>query len=461
MSLNKAELEYEVGIRGDTPAGTVKELQKQITKLAPLFPSEDVLISCYEPDSDLLGLNTVLGKIATVLDSDVLPDKNTLLRTQNLLHHVYHRLNRIEPTDTQTTSMKDSYILKFKRFYQQYNSIKDNVVDPLDTQSGESESTTPLNIKVTCERGISSEITKFKFNGKTCVRTFIQHITEFCNARNIDDSKLLSFCTEIFTGDALHWYRSVKDSVKGWNDLVALLNKDFGQVDYDYRLISEIRARTQGETENITIYLSIMAGMFSRLSKPMPEEEKLEIILHNIRPIYTSTLAAIPEVKSIDSLKTICRNYENYQARLAHFHEPTKPTADTLAPEFAYAGSSNQNKYSQKQSYNQNKFNQNQNNNQNQNKSNVFYKNTNHNSSYRQNYTNRGTKYENLDAIYSNTANDKKPFCPRCRVDTHHLRQCTANRDIVFCFVCGQKGVKTPQCPKCSKTSRSPSGSKN
>jgi hypothetical protein len=460
LSLNKAELEYEVAVRGETPASTVQDLRKQISKLSTLFPSEDVLYSCFNAENDLLGIKTVIAKISSVLDSDELPDKSTLMRTQNLMHHVYHRLNRIETDDTKNKSIRDSFIIKFKEYYKKYNSIKDNVVDLLDVPTTELDTSSPLNIKVSCDRGISNEITKMKFDGKTCVRTFIQRVSEFCKARSIDDSKLLAYGTEIFNGGALHWYRSIKDDIKNWSDLVILLRRDFDQADYDYRLISEIRSRTQGETENITIYLSIMAGMFSRLSKPLSEEERLEIILHNIRPTYTSTLAAVAEVKDIESLKSICRNYENFQARLAHFHEPAKPTANTVAPEFAYAGSSNQNKYFQKQNYNQNI---NKTNNtyyrENNNKQNFKFSNNNN----KQNYYNKNSNYENLDSINDNscTQGQRKRFCPRCRVDTHNLRQCTANKDSIFCFVCGRKDVKTPQCPDCSKNRQSSSNSKN
>lgn len=36
LSLQKAELEYEVGIRGTTPWSTVQELRKQIAKVGPI-----------------------------------------------------------------------------------------------------------------------------------------------------------------------------------------------------------------------------------------------------------------------------------------------------------------------------------------------------------------------------------------------------------------------------------------
>lgn len=60
--------------------------------------------------------------------------------------------------------------------------------------------------------------------------------------------KLLSYATEIFTDHALHWYRRVRNEVQTWEDLTKLLIADFGQFDYDYRLMSETRNRTQGDT---------------------------------------------------------------------------------------------------------------------------------------------------------------------------------------------------------------------
>lgn len=95
------------------------------------------------------------------------------------------------------------------------------------------------------------------------------------------------------------------------DNLVTILKKDFDQADFDYRLLSAIRGRTQGEQENITVYLSIMAGLFSRLSKILSNDDKLEILLHNIRPCHASTLASVTEISDIDTLRCLCRNYEN------------------------------------------------------------------------------------------------------------------------------------------------------
>ncbi|XP_063636022.1 uncharacterized protein LOC134806625 [Cydia splendana] len=476
LSLQKPELEYEVSIRGETPGSTVQDLRKQISKLGPLFPSEDILESNFSVAADLKGVSDALAKVQSHLDSR--PDRNVFLRTQNLLNHLHHRLNRIVYDET-TKPMFDVCDQEYRALTARFNSFKDTAAATvLPAPNAEPVvSTAPINVNVTCDRGSHNELCKIKFDGKSCVRAFVVRITEFCEARSISDSKLLSYdsyATEIFTGDALHWYRNIKGQVSSWVELATLLKQDFGQKDYDYRLGNEIRSRTQGESENITVYLSIMAGLFSRLSKPLPEDEKLEILLHNIRPCYASTLASAAAITDIDTLRNHCRNYESIQARLADFRKPPRRTADTLAPEFAYTGNSynknnnnNNNKnftYRNNNNKQYNQFNSNQNNNRsftnNTNKQyNQFH--SNHNNKSYTNNNNFNKFNNNMKQVHAvtSTPSAKTLYCPRCRNNSHNLRQCPANKDEIYCFKCGHKGVKSPDCPTCKKGK--PSTSKN
>lgn len=422
LSLQKPELEYEVAVRGETPGSTVAELRKQITKLVQLFPAEDIASSHLEPADDLQSVSELLNKVNSTLESGAC-DKGTLTRTENILHHIYHRLNRIDPSDAKEKHVACSSL--YRDCYESYLKILDKSIDPLKVEPSNSATAissnqAPINVAVTCDKSITAELGKLKFDGKSCVRSFIQRVSEFSEARSIPDTKLISFATEIFTDDALHWFRSIRDQVSSWDDLVILLKQDFDKPDYDYRLLSEIRARTQGKTENITIYLSILSGMFSRLSKPLSREDMLEIVLHNIRPCYASTLASATDIRDIDQVRILCRNYETVQSRLAHFREPLASTSDTLAPEFAYKHPKSE--------------------------STCDYKT---NTNIKQNI-NTNDKY--LHSIVKSTSQiDKRmPYCPRCRNNSHNLRQCT-NTEIM-CFKCGHKGVKKPDCPNCSNT---------
>lgn len=435
LSLQKAELEYEVSVRGETPASTVADIRKQISKLSQIHHAEDILYSHLEPSEDLAISLDILEKIQLSFVAEVL-DKNFLARTENVFHHLYHRLNRIDARDKLLSKHLECNTL-FKELYGKLLTFKKNSVDPLSVADSSSESrvtSLPFNIKVTCEgKGrIAGDLGKLKFDGKSCVRSFIQRVNEFSEARDISGSKLLSYAVEIFVDDALHWFRSVKEQVSTWDDLVVLLKQDFDKSDYDYRLLSEIRSRTQGDSENITIYLSILSGMFGRLSKPLLEEDKLEILLHNIRPCYASTLASVTEIKSIEQLRLLCKNFENVQSRLVQFREPLAATSDTLAPEFAYKQNSNTfNK--QKQHFNTNY----------------------NNRSYGSNYNKERNTNNNINEKYVHAMNkndsgvdSKLPYCPRCRNNTHSFKYCKSTE--VMCFKCGHKGVKKPDCPNCN-----------
>lgn len=431
LSLQKSELIYEVSLRGLTPGDSVEELRRQIVKLANELPAEDILESFLTPNEDLNGANDSLTKANNniqLLKSAF--DKNLYSRTENLLNQLYHRINRITPTPD-TTELYKLVCSNFKLRYKELLGMKPHKHQSQTSSEKQVETTVT---SVTCERNLMSDIGKLKYSGKTCARAFIQKVEEFAVSRSISHDKILTFAYEIFTDDALHWYRCVKDSIGSWEELVKLLKEDFSSKDYDYRLLSEIRARTQGEGENITVYLSIMHGMFARLDKSMNEDDKLEIILHNIRPCYASTLAAANDIKSITQLKTLCRNYENIQSRMSQFHEPPKASSDTLAPEFAYK---NTNSYTNSYKRPNNNYSRNFNN----------YK------SYPNNYTkNNSDKSIPVAAVSSGdetyVETKRRVYCPRCRSDTHSLRQCFKPRFLI-CFKCGKKDVRYPDCPDC------------
>lgn len=362
------------------------------------------------------------------------------------MNHLYHRLNRIA-CDVTLNKDYSGCVELYKHTLAKLNSVKDSALDPLAFSGSEFPAPTaspalPVNITVCCEGNSANAFSKLKFDGKSCVRAFIQRIDEFCKAKNDSYGKILTNATEIFTGEAIHWFRSVRDSVSTWDELVILLKRDFDQSDYDYRLLSEIRSRTQGESENIVIYLSIMSGLFSRLSNKLSEADQLEIILHNIRPCYANILCSVSELKTIEELKSVCRNYESVQARLSQFKEPPRLTPHTLAPEFAYSGSS---QHKQNLNYN-NKFNSHSYGN------NPSTQNNNYNNNKASTYNNNRTNNTSNNYVHTiDSFNRKTRYCPRCRTDAHNLRQCTASKDEIFCFVCGRKGVKTPDCPDCLK----------
>lgn len=435
LSLQKPELLYEVEIRGDTPSATVPLLRKQIAKLGPLFPSADILESHLETVEDLDGVEASLARLEEGVNLPATKtDKPKQDRLKNLALQIQFRLNRIDVSSNLEASIRLSQAnIKLQTLQSSLavSRLRDTLEAPLGEVSevspslssdplisGDSGTTTSPPIVVSCDRGLSGDLSSLKYSGKTCARAFIQRVKEFTTARNINSSRILKFATEIFTGDALHWFRSLQDTVSSWDEVCERLKEDFSQSDYDYRFLEEIRARTQGERENITIFLSIMAGMFSQLQRPLSEADRLEIILHNIRPIYASVLTSVSKIESIEQLRTLAKNFEDVQARLSQFREPPKAGPTTLAPNFAYAHASDGSHTSR---YSENKPSPNH---------------------HFQQYKSPPTSAKPVHAV------TRQLFCPRCRVDSHSLRQCKAERKIV-CFRCGRPDFRHYDCPDC------------
>ncbi|KAF2892119.1 hypothetical protein ILUMI_14054, partial [Ignelater luminosus] len=74
-------------------------------------------------------------------------------------------------------------------------------------------------------------------------------LDELRTARGVTKDQLFAAAVEFFSGNALIRYRSVRDQVKDWDELVAALRQTFLPCDYEATLWDEIR--TQGPNEPV------------------------------------------------------------------------------------------------------------------------------------------------------------------------------------------------------------------
>lgn len=126
LSLQKPELTYEVAIRGDVPASSVTELRRQISKLGPSFPSEDVLSSCFEPEDDIKEVSESLSRLELAVKQLLLTptDKGLIGRSINWCKHISFRLCRIDCTST--LELQSS----LRKVTDRYDKIKAILDDP-------------------------------------------------------------------------------------------------------------------------------------------------------------------------------------------------------------------------------------------------------------------------------------------------------------------------------------------
>lgn len=412
--LARDELEYEIRIRGAKPAAdTVTALRSQVRTLNKEIPSDEIDSVEFEVTSELEVVRAKLDSLSDLVSGAAQKpcSLKILNRVQALGHHLFHRFGRLAPPKendeiysnyTNIQERLDRLLRRLDRIFCNFkSSIAPDDDDTTNTESGtklDNHDRQDSNLP-SCNKHAAIHTLNLKFNGKSCVKAFIQRLEELTLSRGISDSKLFNSAAELFSDDALCWYRGVRDEVKDWSGLKGLLLDEYLPFDYDHRLLQEIRTRTQGHDESIINYLSIMQNYFSRLSKPISDDEKLGIVLYNIRPFYTTQLALNP-AESWSDLKKKCRLLESAKQRSDLFSEPPKSTNACIAPDLSYKNAS---------------------------------------------ATRSGPR-----AVASvNPGNDD--FCVRCRVNGHTLSRCRAPFTLV-CYRCGDKGVTFKNCPKCSSS---------
>lgn len=147
------------------------------------------------------------------------------------------------------------------------------------------------------------------FDGHTCVLEFIEKIKELAASCSAQDHELLSNFSHLLAGDALIWFRGYRDNITSISQLFDYLKEEFLPVDYDRRLLLQIKGRLQEKSEDIKIYINLMLYEMSKLSKPLTETEKLEIISSNMNTFYIAKLA-LHEFSSIAELKSVCSSLD-------------------------------------------------------------------------------------------------------------------------------------------------------
>lgn len=255
------------------------------------------------------------------------------------------------------------------------------------------------------------------FDGQSgSLNSFLERTQELQLSRNISKNQLFLSAIELFKGDALIWFRAIKNSVYNWEELVEKLKSDFLPSDFNERLWDEVTSRTQGSQERIAVYFAVMENLFNRLTSSVSESTKLKIIRRNLQPYFLDRIT-FQQFGTIVELKAACKILEDSKHRVDKFKEPPKPSSDTLEPELAY-------KPLEKKSPPANKF-----------RSPRF----------------RSDLCELAEPQLNAPRSSNNSFvCWNCHEVGHVNRQCTKPKTI-FCYRCGLSNVTTNSCRRCPK----------
>lgn len=271
------------------------------------------------------------------------------------------------------------------------------------------------------------------YDGESASLTsFLIRVEELRISRGFSKQQLLQSAVEIFSGDALHWYRAIRDKISSWDELVHNLKATFLPHDYESHLWDEIRNRTQHPSEKVAVYIAIMENLFRRLPHTPLEGTRIQIIRKNLQP-YLTTQLALHSCYTLEELIRVCKTLEDAHIASKKFRPPSLSTHQLLEPDLGVR------KHSSRQQ--------------------VCTLQDDPFSLTVASYPETEQPVRSVETMPTSIplATKSVPLatitCWNCRNEGHSARQCTAPK-TKHCYHCGHPNVTIKTCPKCSGNDR-------
>ena len=391
--LKREELIFEIEILSGNKklnSENIESLRKTIRKL--LKDSTHKQIVGQEIESYLLHCDENIENILDKYDKyKSVPSKFKSLIERS--KYYLHCLNRINTEDKKYLSEISQLKSKITKLISTEESDFESIHSSEDEDDNEDK---PAKVVYVTERHINLNSINLKYDGTTCVRNFVKRLEELRLSRGYSETQIYNGFVEILEKSALDWFRCNKPKYTNYRSIVKHLQIDFDLPDLDYQLLNTIRNTKQSSNQTLTTFIYSILGMFNRLNRTIPDQDKLEILLHNVRPEYIKELA-MRDINSIEELQTIGRKLE-----LAWTMSNTASSSTDRQPKQVGSVDKSKSKYN---------------------------------------------------------SNSNRMFCSSCKMNNHNTTDCYKNKNksrnfnnkLIKCFGCGKPNVTKPNCPNCNR----------
>lgn len=444
--LRKDEVQHELRTRGLPDDGDVYELRKRLQQaISNKIPTDSEAVNKLNPSSELDICEEKYSDLSELVDAfDSATKTNEYLRIEARIQHLLGRLQLIDDIKENKEldqTLKDrlsNFLDKVKAMMEQLETklIRTPDVNKIEPPSFKAqlpeENKLTLHVPTTSAAELpSSKIPTadldhssklktpprttdsyrkvvpvykwdLKFDGSSnfSIGSFLERVEELRVARGVSERELLESAVDLFSGSALIWHRSNRQRITTWDQMKRELRAVFQNPDYDHLLLKEILNRTQGEHENIDLYLASMNGLYSRLTEKISEEKQLAQILKNLNNYLQDKLCMF-NINTLEELRNLARRAELGRIRSTTQYPPPRPNV-VMEPDLAYSA------------------------------------------------PRRHHGPQHVSAV--NSAEPNKTFNPKCwncNEDGHISRYCEKPRRI-YCFGCGVPNIRKSDCQKCT-----------
>lgn len=421
--LTRDELEYELEVRGFAGISTETNLSMR-RKLKDLMRNETfgelVTSDTFRPEvvEEIDICNRKVTDLEMYLNEHdvIVQNSNESRFVDSKLQHLFTRLKRlVPPNDALINSISNLNV----RLRDIEKCLDEKINSDYNNEHQADNNAMPPNARIPITQRHSVPVYKWdvRFSGGKeglSVNAFIERVEEYRISRGVSEAELYSAITDLLTGKALSWYRSVKEKIYNWSGFVNKLRENYLPYNFQKDLRKEIDEREQGADESISEFFSCMLNYFGRLQKKLTELEKVEIIHSNLDPFYIERVGLhIKQIESVDKLQEICHSLETSKSMAAKRNNSRRvnPHSGTfLEPDLVYDRNIPGSQMSRPS-------------------------------------TSKGVRFNlNVSSI----------TCWNCNIDGHKFTECDKPRNKSFCFRCGKLGVTKYSCDCCPKNG--PSG---
>lgn len=396
--LKDAELCYELSIRGLETTGNVDAKRKRLRGVLNQQSSNRSLVSINNPflfnDDVKLFLDSLLDLSNVIKNYAGVRNDPAFKRIDTRLTHLSNRFNNFNIISDDDQQQADTLKLKLIDLEGEFVSKVSEFAPMTSTPTQAVSMPLPSTSHSLHSANIFKWNVHFSGSSNESLVAFLERVELLRQARGLSKSELFASALDLFKDQAWTWFVSNKSRVSDWDSLVTKLKEDFLPYHYDIDLLEEIRKRTQGSKERVTIYIAVMESLFRRLSNPPDEQTIVNQIRRNLLPHYISHLALV-DTSTIASLSTSCKRIEESLSLSDRYKPPPSRTSGLLEPDLSCGSSSG-------------------------------------------NFSSK-----NVSTLSNNVT------CWNCDRVGHAYGNCRSPRTI-FCFSCGYKNKTRPNCPKCT-----------